>query len=203
MEEELRRSQATNERVLDEATSLGAVIVLLEVGEGAILEAIRDALALNILLPNTRNHLRNIDGATLGSSTNHRRHAVLGAQRRLANLACQLRRLVQDAEHLVLQLITIRLARVIVKEILVNLEEQCLNLCLAGLDLLVHLLLRRLIRNQVADANREAVVDKELLDRVLETVNQICRLLAAIVIVGHVNDTTTRLTEDSLVNLPL
>ena len=142
VEEEFRWSQATNERVLDEATSLGAVIVLLEVGEGAILEAIRDALALNVLLPNTRNHLRNIDGTTLGSSTNHRRHAVLGAQRRLANLACQLRRLVQDAEHLVLQLITIRLARVIVKEILVNLEEQCLNLCLASLDLLVHLLLR-------------------------------------------------------------
>ena len=65
VEEELRRRQSSDERVLNEPARLCAVIVLLKMRESAVLKAIRDTLALNVLLANTRNHLRDVNRPTL------------------------------------------------------------------------------------------------------------------------------------------
>ena len=51
VEEELLRGEALDERVLHEPAALGAVVVLGEVRQRAVVEAVHDALALHRLLP--------------------------------------------------------------------------------------------------------------------------------------------------------
>lgn len=58
MEEKLGGCQASKVRVLHETTRLRAVVVLDEVRQGAVAEAERDSLTLNVLLPHTGNDLR-------------------------------------------------------------------------------------------------------------------------------------------------
>uniref|UniRef100_A0A6C0LB15 Uncharacterized protein n=1 Tax=viral metagenome TaxID=1070528 RepID=A0A6C0LB15_9ZZZZ len=169
----------------------------------SVLEAIRDTLALNVLLPDARNHLGDIDRATLGARTHHRNHAILRRKRILANLASILHRLVEKTKGTVLELTLVRLSRIVVKEVLVHLEQNRLDLLLLLLNLLVHLLLGVRIGNEVADSHREAIVNEELGYRVLEAVDELHGVLAAVVVVGHVNDALTGLAEDALVELAL
>ena len=57
MKVELRRCQSCKVRVLDEASGLGTVIVLDEVGQGALAETEGNPLTLDVLLPHTSNNL--------------------------------------------------------------------------------------------------------------------------------------------------
>lgn len=58
MEEELCGREAGQVRVLHKAPALGAVVVLDEVGQRAMLEAKGDSLAFNVLLPYHGNNLQ-------------------------------------------------------------------------------------------------------------------------------------------------
>ena len=67
MEVELSRGEAVQIRVEDEAAGLRAIVVLVEVRERTELEPKLDALALDVLLPNAGDDLRNIERAALGA----------------------------------------------------------------------------------------------------------------------------------------
>ena len=203
MEEELSGRQAVNEGVLNEATCLSAVIILLKMGQSAVLKAIRNALTLNILLAHTSNHLGNVNRTTLGAGTNHGRHTILIRQRVVANLTRKLSGLVQNAENLVLKLGLISLSRIVIKQVLMDIEQNRLHLRLLLLNLHIHLILRGGISNQIANAHGEAVVNEELLNRALHGIQQIHRLLASVIIIGHVNNALGRLTKHRLVKLTL
>jgi len=58
VEVELCRSQSSQVRVLDKSPRLGAVVVLDEVGQGAVAETKRDPFSLNVLLADTCDDLR-------------------------------------------------------------------------------------------------------------------------------------------------
>ena len=199
MEEELLRRQALNETVLDESTRLRAVIVLLIVRQRTVREPIGNTATLGRLLPHTRHHLRNINRGPLRSRTHHRHQTVLIGQRAESNLTSLLRRLVQLPIYLVLELLAIRLARVIVEKVHVNLEQGVLNRHLPLLNHLLHLLPRLLVRNQVRHAHREAIVNEELLNRILHRVDEVHRIRRPVVLEHRVNDALGRLREDVLV----
>ena len=199
MEEELLRRQALDERRLDEPARLRTVIVLLIVRQSPVREPIGNTPPLGRLLAHTGHHLRNIDGGALGPRTNHRHQTVLVGQRAETDLARLLRRLIEFPVHLVLELLAIRLARIIVEEVHMNLEERVLNRHLPLLDDLFHLLPSVLVGNQVRHAHREAVVHEELLHRVLHGVDEVHRIRGPVVLEDGVNDALGRLAEDILV----
>ena len=117
VEEELLRRQTLNEAALHEAARLGTVIILLEMRQRAVRETIGNALAIRCLLTHTGHHLRDVDHTALRSRTHHRHQAILIRQRRQTDLSRLLRRLIQLRVDLVLELLLIRLARVVVKEV--------------------------------------------------------------------------------------
>ena len=56
---------------LDKPSAFWSKVVLGIVRQCSLFEAKRDALAFNVLLPNTRHDLRDVDVASLGSSSDH------------------------------------------------------------------------------------------------------------------------------------
>ena len=121
MEEELLWSQATNERRLNEATRLRAIVILLVVRQRSVSESVRNALTFRRLLPYTRHHLRNVDCRALGARAHHGYKTILISERRQTRLTCLLSRLVQRIENLVLKFLLVRLACVVLEQVQVDL----------------------------------------------------------------------------------
>ena len=199
MKEELLRRQTLDEGGLNKSTSLCPVVILLVVRQRAIGEAIRNTTALRGLLPYTCHHLGNVNRGALGARLYHRNQTVLDRQRSKTRLTCLLCRLVQRSNHTALELLLVRLSRVIIKEIQVNLKTDILNLLSLLLNLDFDFLLRLLIGYQVTDTNRETIIDEKLLNSVLERVNHINRVLRAIIVVGNMNNALRRLRKDRLI----
>ena len=65
VEEELLRREASNKRVLHKATAIWAIIVFCVVRQRAVVKAIRNTAAIDVLLSDTTNHLGNVDRVTL------------------------------------------------------------------------------------------------------------------------------------------
>mmetsp|Transcript_15235 Transcript_15235/g.35011 ORF Transcript_15235/g.35011 Transcript_15235/m.35011 type:complete len:818 (+) Transcript_15235:946-3399(+) len=103
VEKELLRGEAPQVRVLDEAARLWPVVVLGEVRQRAVEETVRDALALNVLLADARNHLRDVNEGALGARGDHVLHVVRLLQRSLRARARSIACLVQHLVDLVLE----------------------------------------------------------------------------------------------------
>mmetsp|Transcript_7818 Transcript_7818/g.23150 ORF Transcript_7818/g.23150 Transcript_7818/m.23150 type:complete len:273 (-) Transcript_7818:1948-2766(-) len=99
VEEELGRLQAAVEGVLDEAARLGLLAPLEEVRQGPVHETVFDPLAADVLLPQARHHLAQIDGRALGAARGHDARLVHEVQRLLAHLAHLVSDLAQLAVH--------------------------------------------------------------------------------------------------------
>ena len=103
VEEELLRGEATEVRVLHKAAALGAVVVLVEVRQSPEPEAVRDALALDVLLPHAGGHLRDVDEGSLRTGVDHPLDAVVLLQRLLRLLARVVTRRVEHVVNLALK----------------------------------------------------------------------------------------------------
>ena len=187
VKEEFGRCQSLDEGGLDEAACLGAVIVALEMRQRTILETVADALALNRLLAEQRNHLGDVKVRALGTALDHIHHAVIGGQRLEARLAGRTDGLVERLEDLALKLLLVRATRRIVKQTRVQLK-------LHGLDLLLELVhvggdrgQRIGVRHQIAEAHGEAVVLKVGRHDGLEGVDEIHCHFGAEVVVENVD----------------
>ena len=193
VKEELLRGQATNEGRLNEATCLRTVIVFLVVGKGAIRESIGDALALNGSLTETRHHLCDVQGLTLGTRSDHGEQTVFSRQRLLTRGSRIRGGLIQNAKDLIFKLLLVGLSRVVVEQIQMNLKDHLLHLLLLLLDLGVNQLLRVFVCNQVADAHAESIQHKEVLHGVLERIQKGDGVFRTAIIVGDVDDAFGRL----------
>eukprot|EP00962_Isochrysis_galbana_P015945 scaffold4556_cov114-Isochrysis_galbana.AAC.11 len=128
VEEELLRREAAQVRVLDEAARFGPIVVLCEVGERAVEEAVRDALALDVLLPDARNHLRDVDEETLGAGGDHVLHVVGLLERLLGRDAGFVARLVQDLSNIVFERLDDGAPRLALELVMLRLFHQLLHL---------------------------------------------------------------------------
>ena len=101
MKEKFCRGEARVEAVLHKPAGHRLPALLhFEVGQGAALKAIWDALAVDNLLPNTRNHLRHVEVGALGAALGHDLGRVAVGQR----LAAQQARLLANAAEVLLDL---------------------------------------------------------------------------------------------------
>ncbi len=96
VEEELDRREAIAVTVVDEAPRLGRCVVLLEVGEGAVLIAPHDALATDGLLAHAAHHLPDVEARAPGAAPSHddsgvpHAEALLDGLTRLITCLCEL-----------------------------------------------------------------------------------------------------------------
>ena len=202
MEEELLWCETGNEGVLDEAACAGRVIVFREVRQSAVLEPVGDALAVNELLPEARNHLRNVQVAALGAGLDHGDEAVVLAQTLQPDFARVVRGLVQNVGDLELKLVFVGVARRVLKDAEIRLVNQVLHLLLFRSDGLRDLLVRTAIRNQVADAHAVRAALHVLRHDVLQVVNECCGGHVAKVVACARDEAVAASTQDVLVQLP-
>ena len=80
MEEELGRHQSRHEGVLNKAVRLSPVVVAGKVGQRAVLQRVLNAAALNQLLSEQSNHLRDVLRSSLGPRVDHLNHAIVSRQ---------------------------------------------------------------------------------------------------------------------------
>ena len=202
VEEELLRREPRNEGVLHEAARPRRVVVFREVRQRAVLKPVGDALAVNELLPEARNHLRNVQIAALGTRLDHGHEAVVLVQALQPDFARVVRGLVQNVGDLELKLVLVGVARCILKDAEVRLVNQVLHLLLFGSDGLRDLLVRAAIGNEVTDAHTISAGFHVFSHDVLQVVNEVgCRHVAEVV-AGARDEAVAASAEHVLVQLP-
>ena len=167
VEEELLRRQPAKVRVLHEPARLGAQIVLGEVRQRARVEPERDALPLDVLLPDARNHLRDVQERPLRARL-HRHLDVVGVvQTRLRRVPRVVARLVQNLVHLLLERLVRRHPRLRVELVALVLVNHLPDVRLRLGDRVVDAVHRRVIRDGVADPDGEPVVQEPVVQEPL------------------------------------
>ena len=109
-------SQSGNVRVLDKTAGFRGVIKLLEVWQRAVVEPIRNAFAVNTLLTQARNHLRNIQHGTFGPGLDDFHETVALIKTFNADFAGLTGGVVQDIADLDLELLCVGPARVVFED---------------------------------------------------------------------------------------
>ena len=202
VKEELLRREPRNEGVLHEAARPRRVVVFREVRQRAVFKPVGDALAVNELLPEARNHLRNVQIAALGPRLDHGHEAVVLVQALQPDLARVVCGLVQNVGDLELKLVLVGVACGVLKDAEIGLVNQVLHLLLFGSDGLRDLLVRAAIGNEVADADAVSAALHVLRDDVLQVVNEVgCRHVAEVV-AGARDEAVAASAEHVLVQLP-
>ena len=202
VKEELLRREPRNEGVLHEAARARGVVVLREVRQRAVLKPVGDALAVNELLSEARNHLRNVQIAALGTRLDHGHEAVVLVQALQPDFARVVRGLVQNVGDLELKLVLVGVARRVLKDAEIRLVNQVLHLLLFRRDGLRDLLVGAAVGNQVADADAVSAALHVLRDDVLQVVNEVgCRHVAKVVASAR-DEAVAASAEHVLVQLP-
>ena len=185
VEKELVGREAVQVRVLHKAAGLEAVVVLAKVGEGAVLEGVGDALALDRLLAEAANHLGNVNGLALAPGVDHiLEPARVRLQNLLGGVVANLVRGALDNELLVRRR---RLARLVLEAAVVDALHLVLDRLFTLLHDLLDLLLDLVAHHQVAHAHREAAVVHVGRHHPADVVNQVARRRRAAVLKGHVH----------------
>lgn len=103
VEVEFRGSQSGQVAVGDEAFRLGAIVVLGEVGQGALVEAKSDSLSFNVLLAATSHNLRDVIIVTLRARLHHIDESVVFVQVIETEVTSCVSGCVQSLVHLMLK----------------------------------------------------------------------------------------------------
>ena len=172
-------------------------------GQGTISKSIRNTLALWSLLANTRHHLRNVNGTSLGTSLNHRNKAICNRKRSLTYLTRLIKSLVQIDEAARLKFFLIRLTSIVYEKIIVELKNNFVNILLALLNRHIHFLTRAFICNKITNTNTKALHNKIIFNHTLNIINKVYRIFCSIIIIGCVNNSLAWLVKDSLVESSL
>ena len=199
VEEELVRAQALDERVLDEAARLGAVVVLCKVRQRAAVEAVGHALVLDRLRAEARGHLLEVDHLALAAGDDHVEHAVVAD---VGAAARELKRRLgagheRGHDLLLDELGVVARARVL-ERARVHAAQHVERLGLGG-GHEVALLGGGLGRyDEVRDAHREAGQHEPVADELLRRVEHRGDRLRAERVVGRVHEAERGLGEDAL-----
>jgi len=167
VEEELLRGEAAQVRVLDEAARLGPIVVLGEVRQRPVEEAVRDALALDVLLADAGDHLRDVDEGPLRAGGDHVLDVVGLLERLLRRGARLVARLVEHLVDVVLKRLEDGAAGLALELVVLRLLDELLHLPLGvvdGGDDVVH---RLCVGDRVADADRVGAVQDPVVDEPL------------------------------------
>ena len=180
VEEELAGCEADEVGVLDETFGLRRVVVLDEVRQGAMLEAEGYALALDVLLADAGDHLRDVDLGALGAGVHHRLEVVERGEKLLGGRAGLVARLVEDLVHLVLERLTERVARRGHELVVVRLLDHVEHALLGLLDRVLDARVRLRVGDGVADADRVALDEQPVVDHRLNVAVEFAALFVAV-----------------------
>ena len=168
----------------------------------AVLKPVGDAFAVNELLTEARNHLRNVQIAALGTRLDHGDEPVVFVQALQPDFARVIRGLVQNVGDLELKLVLVGVSRRVFKNAEIRLVNQVLHFLLFCRDGLRDLLVRAAIGNQVADTDAVSAALHVLRDDVLQVVNEVgCRHVAEVV-AGARDEAVAASAKHVLVQLP-
>ena len=195
VEEELLRREAREVRVGHEAAALGQQVVLVKVRQRAVAEAVRHTLALDVLLSDARNDLRNVDERALGAGRHHGLDVVRHADRELGRLAGAVASAVQRLVDAALERLHHRTTGLERQLVLLRLNHIPPHLLLGLGETLVDLLHGGVVGDRVADADRVATRQEPAVDNVLRLVQEALRLLGPVVVPNNVHQATGRLAE--------
>ena len=187
-------------RVFDKAASLGRVVVLGKVGQRAVLEPERAPLALDNLLPDTGRHLRNVDERALGAGDDHLLDVVVGLEGAFGTPSGRVTGLVERARDFRLERLADRHPRFGFEPVVLRHRDDPLDLALGRVDEARDRLHRALVRDRVADPDREAVVEQPKVDRLLHAREPIAAHLVALFAVDDVDQPTLRRADRLLVD---
>ena len=201
VKEELLRREPRNEGVLHEAARPRRVVVFREVRQRAVLKPVGDALAVNELLTEARNHLRNVQIAALGTRLDHGHEPVVLVQALQPDFARVVRGLVQNVGDLELKLVLVGVARRVFKNAEIRLVNQVLHFLLFCRDGLRDLLVRAAIGNQVADTDAVSAALHVLRHDVLQVINEVGRRHVTEVVAGARDEAVAASAKHVLVQL--
>ena len=198
VEEVLGRTQALHERALDKAPRLDAVVKLGEVRQRAVLQRVLHTLAVDNLLPQQGNHLRNVQAAALGSRLDHLHEAVLAGQR-LRYPVCNLgRNVLERVIYLILQLLAVRAARDVDEASCVDVRQNLLHPTTPLRQRRRHEVYGLCIRNEIRRTRREPRIHVEFCNNRLHLVDELAAPLRAKVVEQDVQDTLRCCVERTL-----
>ena len=202
VEEKLLRGEAAQVRVLDEATRLRAVVVLCEVRQRPVEEAVGDALTLDVLLPDAGDHLRNVDERALRAGDDHVLDVVGFAERLLRAGARRVTRLVEHLVDDLLEGLEHRVAGLALEFARLGALDDRLHLLLGGVDGGDDVVHRLGVGDRVANANREGPIDDPVVDDALVAAKERPCAARAKLVVGDVDDAAGGGAERLLVEHP-
>ena len=167
VKEELLGREPPQIRILDKSSTFGAEVVLREVRQRALVEAKRNTLAFNILLPDTSNHLRDIDERSLGSSSHHTDDIVGVPERLLRHVTGVVTSFVQNLVDLVLERLHDGTAWLLLQIPTLHLLNQAFDIRLGAVHDLVDNGHRPRVGDEVSDTDGEPVLQKPVVHREL------------------------------------
>jgi hypothetical protein len=200
VEEELLRCESREVRIADEATTLGPVVVLREVGQCAVAEAEGNAAALDVLLADAGNHLGDVDEGALGAARDHGLDVVAVLQGVGDALPGHVARLVQNLVDLGLEDLPDALARLRLQLPRLRLQHELLHLVLGLADGLVDLLHGLVVGDGVPNADSIATLQQPACNDLLHLAEEHLGDLVAVLVPDDVDERALRGTQSLLVH---
>mmetsp|Transcript_46736 Transcript_46736/g.146499 ORF Transcript_46736/g.146499 Transcript_46736/m.146499 type:complete len:617 (-) Transcript_46736:32-1882(-) len=194
----LLRRQPPQVGILHEPAGLGAVVVLGEVGERAVVEAIPYPRALHVLLAHARDDLGDVDGGALAPGVHHGDDVVPLVERAGADVAGILSGGVETLVHLGLKGLVHRLPRLRLQLPALGVSQNGAHLHLGLLQRPLDTEQRLVVGDDIRHAAGEAVVGQPLVHQLLQIRQEIPATLRPIVKPQKVQKRATARTDGLL-----
>mmetsp|Transcript_29972 Transcript_29972/g.47825 ORF Transcript_29972/g.47825 Transcript_29972/m.47825 type:complete len:218 (+) Transcript_29972:1833-2486(+) len=173
MKEGFLRSQALQIRVCHKSTCFWTEITFVKVRQSAITKAIRNSFTHHVLLSDTGDNLRDIDGVTFGSRVDHLFDIVQFMQRTLHCLTGFVHGFVEDLVHFVLKRINQRGSRLSIQFTQPRFFDIGGHILLGRGDFLGDIFQRRRRSNGVPHSNRRRILQQKAADQHIQLVDKV------------------------------